>query len=112
MASSGCEKARPVCSNDHTSRTQAYTRKGVKRLFPWQAAALMCAVAPCHRRTLPACPRGSSCDTNLLYTAPTSGGKSVVAELLMARALVATQSTAPPRKGARRPRTLVCHRNL
>lgn len=86
---------------------QAYARKGVKRLFPWQAAALMCSVAPSHRRALPANPGGSSPDANLLYTAPTSGGKSVVAELLMARALVATQASAPPRKGARHPRTVV-----
>ena len=40
-------------------------------MYPWQAVALECGWD----------------GSNLLYSAPTSGGKSLVAELLMVRAL-------------------------
>lgn len=50
----------------------AYAAKGVRSLYPWQAAALECGED------------GSS----LVYCAPTSGGKSLVAEVLMLRRLI------------------------
>ena len=63
---------------------QAYAEKGVARMYPWQAAALECGA------------NGGS----LVYCAPTSGGKSLVAELLMLRALLA--SRRPAARWARR----------
>ncbi len=54
---------------------QAYAEKGVKEMYPWQAAALECGVD----------------GSNLVYCAPTSGGKSLVAEVLMLRRLLATR---------------------
>ena len=60
---------------------QAYAAAGVKQMYPWQAAALQCG-----------------CDgSNLVYVAPTSGGKSLVAEVLLIRRLIATQSFHPKR---------------
>jgi DNA polymerase theta len=50
----------------------AYKKKGVKSLFPWQLEALEC------------CKSGG----NFVYSAPTSGGKSLVAEILLVRSLV------------------------
>lgn len=91
----------------HPPQYQAYTSKGVKQLFPWQAAALACATAPPHRHIVPLCPGGTACDDNLIYTAPTSGGKSLVAEILLARALVSTCTLLPPRKGNKLPRRMV-----
>ena len=58
---------------------QAYAKKGVSRMYPWQAAALECGE------------RGS----HLVYGAPTSGGKSLVAEVLMLRRLLATARSGP-----------------
>ncbi len=54
---------------------QAYAEKGVKEMYPWQAAAL----------------EGGLDGSNLVYCAPTSGGKSLVAEILMLRRLLATR---------------------
>ena len=52
-----------------------YASAGVQSLFPWQVDCLLCDnAAPL---------RGKS----LVYTAPTSGGKTLVAELLMLRRL-------------------------
>uniref|UniRef100_A0A383VNY9 DNA-directed DNA polymerase n=1 Tax=Tetradesmus obliquus TaxID=3088 RepID=A0A383VNY9_TETOB len=45
----------------------AFASKGLTELYPWQAAALECAAA----------------GNNLVYCAPTSGGKSLVAEVVM-----------------------------
>ena len=45
----------------------------MRELYPWQAAALECGAD----------------GSNLVYCAPTSGGKSLVAEVLMIRALFA-----------------------
>ena len=59
---------------------QSYAEKGVKEMYPWQSAALECGVD----------------GSNLVYCAPTSGGKSLVAEVLMLRRLLATR-----RPGAR-----------
>ena len=53
---------------------QAYEAKGLKELYPWQAAAL----------------ESGADGSNLVYCAPTSGGKTVVAEILMIRKLLAT----------------------
>ena len=58
---------------------QAYAKKGVSRMYPWQAAALECGE------------RG----THLVYGAPTSGGKSLVAEVLMLRRLLGTARSGP-----------------
>ena len=54
---------------------QAYRAKGIKQMYPWQAAALECGEA----------------GNNLVYCAPTSGGKTLVAELLMIKRLMATR---------------------
>lgn len=51
---------------------QAFAERGVRQMYGWQAAALECG-------------QGS----NLVYCAPTSGGKSLVAELLMIQRLLA-----------------------
>jgi DNA polymerase theta len=45
-------------------------------MYPWQAAALECG----------------SDGSNLVYCAPTSGGKSLVAEVLLLRALLASRN--------------------
>ncbi|KAL3925677.1 MAG: hypothetical protein SGPRY_003591, partial [Prymnesium sp.] len=52
-----------------------YAKRGITSLFPWQANAL----------SLPGVLSGGS---NLLYTAPTSGGKTLVAEILILRSLL------------------------
>ena len=52
---------------------QAYQDRKVWEMYPWQAAALECG-------------QGS----NLVYCAPTSGGKSLVADLLLIQRLLAT----------------------
>ena len=54
---------------------QAYTEKGVEQLFPWQAAAL----------------ESGEDGHNLIYCAPTSGGKSLVAEILMIRSMLRSE---------------------
>jgi hypothetical protein len=64
----------------------AYEARGVRQLFPWQAAAIECGQD----------------GGNLVYTAPTSGGKSLVADVLMIRRLLATAEWVPGRDGARR----------
>ena len=51
-----------------------YESKGMKQLYDWQAAAL----------------ESGEDGWNLVYCAPTSGGKTAVAEILMIRRLVAT----------------------
>ncbi len=50
----------------------AYAAKGITRLFPWQAAAL----------------ESGEDGHNLVYCAPTSGGKSLVADILMIRKMI------------------------
>lgn len=50
----------------------AYASKGITQLFPWQAAAL----------------ENGEDGHNLVYCAPTSGGKSLVADILMIRKMV------------------------
>jgi len=62
----------------HTTPSQAYEDRKVRRMYPWQAAALECGLR-----------------SNLVYCAPTSGGKSLVAEVLLVRRLMAT---AGPRR--------------
>ena len=52
-------------------------------MYPWQAAALECG-------------RNGS---NLVYCAPTSGGKSLVAEILMIRRLSITKPPGKPHGG-------------
>ena len=59
---------------------QGYAAGGVHRLFPWQAECLMTGqVLQGH---------------NLIYSAPTSGGKSLVAELLLMKRVVETRRKA------------------
>eukprot|EP00798_Chlamydomonas_sp_ICE-L_P011821 gene11821-33942_t len=53
----------------HPGVAAAFVAKGVKSLYPWQAGALECGED----------------GSNLVYCAPTSGGKSLVAEILMIR---------------------------
>jgi ATP-dependent helicase YprA (DUF1998 family) len=50
-----------------TSFVTALASKGITHLYPWQAAAL----------------REAPGGVNFVYTAPTSGGKSLVADVLM-----------------------------
>ena len=50
----------------------------MRKLYPWQAAALECGAD----------------GSNLVYCAPTSGGKSLVAEVLLLRALWAAHDPA------------------
>ncbi|GIL76668.1 hypothetical protein Vretifemale_6223 [Volvox reticuliferus] len=57
----------------HAGIVAAFASKGVTKLYPWQAAALECGED----------------GHNLVYCAPTSGGKSLVAEILMIRRLLA-----------------------
>lgn len=66
---------------------QAYAEKGVRDMYPWQAAALECAED----------------GSNLVYCAPTSGGKSLVAEVLMLRKLLATRRPGNSSKRGRTP---------
>ena len=62
---------------------QAFEAKGVQTMYPWQAAALECGEAL----------------NNLVYCAPTSGGKSLVAEVLLIRRLLHSLRTIPqPRR--------------
>jgi superfamily II helicase len=56
-----------------------YASKGVTSLFEWQAECLLVDGAKALR------------GGNLVYTAPTSGGKTLVAEVLMLRRLAARQ---------------------
>lgn len=60
---------------------QAYEAAGVQQMYPWQSAALQCGAD----------------GTNLVYVAPTSGGKSLVAEVLLIRRLMASAFSNPAR---------------
>ncbi len=99
-ASSFCSKNKATCSyrcsdlrlisfpanpvGDEIFMTmQAYAAKGVHKMYPWQAAALEC---------------GKS-GNNLVYCAPTSGGKSLVAEILLIRRLSNTKRPGRPLGG-------------
>lgn len=62
----------------HPGILDTFHTKGVKSCYPWQAAALECGED----------------GSNLVYCAPTSGGKSLVAEVLMIRALLRRFSAA------------------
>ena len=68
---------------------QAYAAKGLTSLYPWQAAALEEGID----------------GSNLVYIAPTSGGKSLVAEVLMLQRLAqtCTYEKVPGRRGASEP---------
>jgi ATP-dependent helicase YprA (DUF1998 family) len=69
-------------------RRQAYADRGVCTMYPWQAAAL----------------EGGEGGGNLVYCAPTSGGKSLVAEVLLLRRLLAAGDAA--RRHGRKARAL------
>ncbi len=70
----------------------AFARQGLTTLYPWQAAALECGE------------RGN----NLVYCAPTSGGKSLVAEVLMLSRLHAARAAPARHSGSiRTPRALL-----
>ncbi len=58
---------------------QELSSRGVHKIYPWQAAALECGAD----------------GSNLVYSAPTSGGKSLVADILLIRRLMG------PRTGKR-----------
>ena len=60
---------------------QAFAAKGVRQIYPWQAAALECGED----------------GSNLVYCAPTSGGKSLVADVLMIKRLIDTSRFLGPR---------------
>ncbi|BFZ62187.1 hypothetical protein YB2330_003269 [Saitoella coloradoensis] len=60
---------------------QAYVRKGIRTLYDWQARCL----------DLPGLLEGSR---NVVYTAPTSGGKTMVSEILMLKRVFETKSKA------------------
>ena len=64
---------------------QVYRKKGLKKLYPWQAAAM----------------ESGEDGKNLVYCAPTSGGKTLVAELLMIRRLLASKQPNPNRSFGR-----------
>lgn len=69
------------------SLATAYRGLGIERLHPWQAACL---------GTPGVFPRSSSSPrANLLFSAPTSGGKSLVAELLALASLAPLNGPAP-----------------
>ena len=55
--------------------TQSYGKAGVLELFPWQSDLLEILQAHAYSK-------------NLLYSAPTGGGKTLVAELLILRQVV------------------------
>jgi len=57
---------------DHQGVIAAFSSIGVRTLYPWQAAAIECA----------------ELGENLIYCAPTSGGKSLVAEVLLIRQIL------------------------
>ncbi|CAM9144280.1 unnamed protein product [Scytosiphon promiscuus] len=59
----------------------SYAKRGIRSLFPWQAHCL---------RVDEGKPLGGG---NLVYSAPTSGGKTLVAELLLLRALLKHSGT-------------------
>ncbi|PSC69888.1 helicase and polymerase-containing TEBICHI [Micractinium conductrix] len=61
---------------------QAFEAKGVKSMYPWQAAAVECGEQ----------------FNNLVYCAPTSGGKSLVAEVLMVRRLMLSLQHIPQQR--------------
>ena len=69
---------------------KAYATKGLTTLYPWQAAALE-----------------EGLDCNLVYIAPTSGGKSLVAEILLFKRLVDSTFLEPAKHGKRRAPELV-----
>ncbi|KAK9789408.1 hypothetical protein WJX73_009184 [Symbiochloris irregularis] len=60
---------------------QAYKAAGVGQMYPWQSAALQCGID----------------GSNLVYVAPTSGGKSLVAEVLLIRRIMASAFIDPAR---------------
>ena len=69
---------------------QAYQERGVRDMYPWQATALECG-------------EGGG---NLVYCAPTSGGKSLVAEVLLLRRLLAASGNTR-RRGRKVPGTVL-----
>lgn len=76
-----------------TKVVEVYERKGVRNLFPWQFAALSVV--------------GNSGE-NFIYSAPTSGGKSLVAEILLIRSLtkVLTHARMHKQRNTRRNKPL------
>ncbi|KAK9835774.1 hypothetical protein WJX74_007629 [Apatococcus lobatus] len=57
--------------------TQGLKAHGIQKMYPWQAAALQCGAD----------------GSNLVYSAPTSGGKSLVADILLMRRLLPARSS-------------------
>ena len=66
------------------------------RLYPWQAAALLAGDAGCLALPLGSPPDGPVLrgEASLVYCAPTSGGKSLVADILALRRILATRRPA------------------
>jgi hypothetical protein len=79
-------------SEDTLVGDQAYRKKGVEKMYRWQAAALEEGVN----------------GNNLVYCAPTSGGKSLIAEVLMIRRLLSFREPGRPRHGVLVSMLLVC----
>ena len=64
---------------------EAYREKGITAMFPWQAECLLAA---------PSAGPGPLHGGNLVYSAPTSAGKTLVAELLMMKRVFETGKKA------------------
>ncbi len=82
-ATSNIYKVFKLFGDEFCMTMQAYAAKGVHKMYPWQAAALEC---------------GKS-GNNLVYCAPTSGGKSLVAEILLIRRISNTKRPGRPHGG-------------
>jgi hypothetical protein len=89
---SGWWRMDPANRVELCKRRQAYASRGVRTMYPWQAAAL----------------EGGERGGNLVYCAPTSGGKSLVAEVLLLRRLLAAGDAAGRRGRKARARALPC----
>ena len=66
---------------------ESYRKKGITSMFPWQEACLQCGSG------------APLAGANLVYSAPTSAGKTLVAEILMIKVSLSPPShrcTAPP----------------
>eukprot|EP00597_Dinobryon_sp_UTEXLB2267_P007382 CAMPEP_0170093870 /NCGR_PEP_ID=MMETSP0019_2-20121128/26816_1 /TAXON_ID=98059 /ORGANISM="Dinobryon sp., Strain UTEXLB2267" /LENGTH=373 /DNA_ID=CAMNT_0010314889 /DNA_START=90 /DNA_END=1208 /DNA_ORIENTATION=- len=83
----GCQELHELKSWGLPDRViSRYETAGVKSLFTWQVECLLTAL-------LPAPSESPRTETNLIYSAPTSGGKTLVAEILMLKRLAERKGT-------------------